>query len=199
MFLAIDTATRSLNLALHDGNRVLADLSWQSGNQHNTLLGSSVQHMMQTCQVTIDVLTGIAVCIGPGSYTGVRIGIAFAKGMAGPAGLPLVGVSSLDVLAASQPHFSSRHRVLTVLQAGRGRIIAAQYRIRRGEWTSTEEPQLTSWDELLPSLAAQTYYVTGEVDATGRDAIGKAALENPDVALSTGGCALPAASRGCAG
>ncbi|MDQ7026842.1 MAG: tRNA (adenosine(37)-N6)-threonylcarbamoyltransferase complex dimerization subunit type 1 TsaB [Anaerolineae bacterium] len=182
MLLAIDTATRSLSLALHNGNTLIAEQTWRTGNQHNVLLAPSVQHMMAVCDVTTHALTAVAVSNGPGSYTGLRIGVAFAKGIAAVNKLPLIGVSTLDMLAAGQPFKNTRYKLLAILQAGRGRIIAAQYRVKKGRWDALTNPEITTWDDLLQNIEG-SYYITGEVDDNGRNAIESAKLEAASLTL----------------
>lgn len=177
MLLAIDTATRYMSLALHDGRTLIAEQSWRTGKRQNTLLAPAIRQIMEVCGVDMRDLTALAVAIGPGSYTGLRIGISLAKGMATAAGLPLIGISTLDILAVAQPFQSTRYSLITVVQAGRGRIIAGQYRVKKGRWLAEGEPTITTWDEYLDELEG-TYYLTGEIDADGHAAID--ALHDPE-------------------
>ena len=170
MLLAIDTATRYMSLALHDGDTLLAEHSWLAGNQHNSLLASSISEMLQRCEVSTEAISAVAVSHGPGSYTGLRIGVSLAKGIAGARDLPLIGVSTLDTLAVGQPFQNTRYTLLAILQAGRGRIICGEYRVKKGRWVAEEDPRLTQWDDLFTNEDV-SYYVTGEVDETGRSSI----------------------------
>jgi tRNA threonylcarbamoyladenosine biosynthesis protein TsaB len=170
MLLAIDTATRSMNIALHDGKTLIAEQNMRVGNKHNMLLAPAIQYMLDVCEVSIGEITAVAVTNGPGSYTGLRIGVAFAKGVATVNNLPLIGVSTLDMLAAGQPFQNARYKLLAILQAGRGRVIAGQYRVKKGRWDAMGEPVITAWEDLLQSLEG-SYYITGEVDDKGRTAI----------------------------
>jgi tRNA threonylcarbamoyladenosine biosynthesis protein TsaB len=167
--LAIDTATRALALALYDGHSVLAEQYWQAGNQHNALLAPAVQQMMAACGLGPADLSAVAVAHGPGSYTGLRIGMAFAKGVAAARSLPLIGVATLDILAAQHP-ISTRNRLLAVAQAGRGRIIAAQYQTRRGRWVIEKAPVTTDWQTTLAGIEQPTLII-GEVDAEAQQLI----------------------------
>ncbi len=99
LLLAIDTATRTASLALHDGARVRVELSWESQDHHTVELTPRIAGMLAQLEVTVNDLTGIAVALGPGSFTGVRVGIAAAKGLAISRRLKLVGVPTLDILA----------------------------------------------------------------------------------------------------
>ena len=102
MLLAIDTATSLLGIALHDGDRLLAECTLVVDRSHSAVLAPMIKQIMERTGVTGDELTGLAVSVGPGSYTGLRIGVALAKGMAAARGLPLVPVTTLDTLAAGQ-------------------------------------------------------------------------------------------------
>ena len=121
MLLAIDTATRIMSLALHDGDTLLAEQSWNTRNRHTVELAPAVLNMLNSLEMSVADLAGLGVSIGPGSYTGLRIGVAFAKGLAAAHRLPLVGVTTLDTLAAAQPHHQSGMGLIAVVQAGRGR------------------------------------------------------------------------------
>lgn len=170
MLLAIDTATRYMSMALHDGQMLLGEQTWRTANRHNTLLAPSLEQMMEICGVAMQDLEVIAVTHGPGSYTGLRIGVAFAKGLAAVQELPLVAISTLDMIAAGQPVQSTRYKLLAIVQAGRGRIISGQYRVKKGRWTADGEATLGTWDELLGEIEA-SFYVSGEIDEKGRNAI----------------------------
>jgi tRNA threonylcarbamoyladenosine biosynthesis protein TsaB len=173
MLLAIDTATCVMSLALHDGDSLLAEQSWHSHNRHTVELTPAVEKLLATCDAAIADLTALAVSTGPGSYTGLRIGVALAKGIAAARSLPLVGVTTLDTLAAGQPYFQSGSGLVAVVQAGRGRIIIKTYRWRKGRWSSHADPRLMDWDTLLSSIDGPAY-ITGEVDERGRAVIADA-------------------------
>lgn len=182
MLLAIDTATQYMSLALHDGQTLIAEQLWRTGNKHNLLLATSIQTMLQACDVLPEALTAVAVSTGPGSYTGLRIGVALAKGIAAVRDLPLIGISSLDTLAAAQPFQNTRHNLIAVVQAGRGRIIVGMYRAKKGRWMPESAPRITTWDELLAGLDG-SFYVSGEVDETGRTALEEAKSRDISVTL----------------
>ncbi|MFC2038007.1 tRNA (adenosine(37)-N6)-threonylcarbamoyltransferase complex dimerization subunit type 1 TsaB, partial [Chloroflexota bacterium] len=101
MLLAIDTATRMAGLALYDqvAGRILGEETWYSVNNHTVELMPRLVRLLDQQGVTPDGLTGLAVSLGPGSFTGLRIGLGVVKGLALAGRLPLVGVPSLDVVA----------------------------------------------------------------------------------------------------
>lgn len=165
VLIALDTATKALGVAFYDGRTLLAEHMWLAGNQHNLLLAPAIHRTLATLDLTPADLTAVAVTNGPGSYTGLRIGIALAKGLAAARRLPLIGVNTLDVLAVPQP-VSTKYHLLCVVQAGRGRIIAGQYVTRKGQWVVDVAPTITAWGTLLPTLHAPTL-ITGEIDDEG--------------------------------
>lgn len=183
MLLAIDTATRLMSLALHDGDDLIAEQTWHAGNQHSVLLAPGIKSMLRACDLQMDDLTALAVSVGPGSYTGLRIGVALAKGMAAVHQLPLIGVTTLDTLAAGQPFSSTRTTLMAVVQAGRGRVIASQYRVKRGRWQATTEPELMNWPDVF-AAAEGPVYLTGEVNADGRAALQAAQENDSDLSIT---------------
>lgn len=148
MLLAVDTATRMAGLALYDqvNGCVRVEESWYSANNHTIELMPRLVQMMDQQQLAPNRLTGLAVSLGPGSFTGLRIGLAVAKGLATALSLPMVGVPTLDVVA--RPHQSQNLPIWAVVQAGRGRICAARYKAQRGQWRLDETYQLTTLADL---------------------------------------------------
>lgn len=140
--LAIDTATRMASLALHDGACVRAELSWESLDHHTVELAPRIAGMLAQLEAKVEELAGIAVSLGPGSFTGLRVGVAAAKGLAMSRGLKLVGVPTLDIVAYAMKH--SRLPVVAVLSAGRGRLCAARYRLSDGAFAADGPVELTT-------------------------------------------------------
>jgi tRNA threonylcarbamoyladenosine biosynthesis protein TsaB len=168
MLLAIDTATQIISLALHDGRKLLAEHTWHSANNHTVELAPAIQNMLAQCIVHLDMLDALAVSVGPGSYSGLRVGVALAKGLASARKLPLVGVSTFDTLAAGQPYYQGG--LIVTLPAGRGRILVARYHWRRGRWGARGEPQIMDWDTLVSSIDGSAY-LTGELSDSGYEAL----------------------------
>ena len=146
MILAIDTATAFCGLALWGDGQLWAEESWHSHLTHSVELMPRVQRMLITHQVAVRGLTGIAVSLGPGSFTGLRTGLAAAKGLALPYQLPLVGIATLDAVA--YPFQSRPEPVWAVIQAGRGRIGVACYQWVEGVWAQVVPPTLTTSEGL---------------------------------------------------
>lgn len=166
MLVAIDTATGYASLALHDGFQVRVEHTWESPRRHTVELMPRLVAALDQLGIGANHLSGVAVTRGPGSFTGLRVGMAVAKGLALAQGLPLVSVPTLDVVAASQGR--DRRPLCVVLQAGRKRICVATYRWRRGEWRTNEEPRLETWSSLAEKIASPTLFC-GEIDPDGSD------------------------------
>lgn len=162
MLLAIDTATMVTGISLDDGRTVLSERVFHSERRQTAELAPTVAQMMRTAGVAADELTAVAVAQGPGSYTGLRIGMALAKGIALAHDLPLVGIPTLDILAAAQPR--REEPLLAVLRAGRGRVAAVWYKWGPQGWRADSDPQAMTWDEALDRLQEPTY-VCGEISS----------------------------------
>jgi tRNA threonylcarbamoyladenosine biosynthesis protein TsaB len=155
MILAIDTATRSAGLAVHDGYSVRAEFTWETSDHHTVELMPRIVELLDQLNVSIDQLSGVGVSIGPGSFTGVRVGVAVAKGLALARGIPIVGVRSTDVLAYAvkwcQPP------LVVVVRAGRGRWIAARYvKEAREAWRQDGDFSLTTAEVIGADWEATT-------------------------------------------
>ena len=168
--LAIDTATQTLGLALHDGQRLLADVNVQVGRGHNAQLAPLIERTMAQVGLAKDDLSALAVAVGPGSYTGVRIGVALAKGMAEARGLPLVPVSTFDALVEPVPHYRESPSMIVTLAAGRNRVIHALYWPMANRWAAWEKEGISAWDDLLAEHDYPLLF-TGEISDEGMEKI----------------------------
>ncbi|MEZ4540902.1 MAG: tRNA (adenosine(37)-N6)-threonylcarbamoyltransferase complex dimerization subunit type 1 TsaB [Chloroflexota bacterium] len=163
MILAIDTATDWVGLALHDGGTVTAEFGWRSRRTQTIELAPAVAQLWARTGVSANDLNAIAVANGPGSYTGLRVGLALAKGIALGQKLPLIGVPTLDVVAAAVPRLETD--LVALAQAGRSRLWAGQYSWNgKHGWESVGDPMLTQWDDLLSRLQVPVAFA-GEIDA----------------------------------
>lgn len=169
MLLAIDTATRFASLALHDGARLLAELTWQTADHHTVTLAPQLAWMLDQAGASASDLTGLAVAIGPGSFTGLRVGLALAKGLALSHHIPIVGIPTLDATASAQP--ARRGPLVAVLQAGRGKLAMLRYRRVRNAWRSQGEVTLTTVERIGEDWDAPTW-LCGELEPADRASIG---------------------------
>jgi tRNA threonylcarbamoyladenosine biosynthesis protein TsaB len=160
MLLAIDTSTHTAGIALYDGVRVLSEYIWTSKNNQSVELAPAIIELMMKSGVKPAQLTALAVALGPGSFTGLRISLALAKGIAYVNHIPVIGVPSLDILAAAQP--VRKEPLAAVLRAGRGRLAVGWYQADSGEWKSTGKPVTLTPLELNKRIHGPTL-VCGEL------------------------------------
>jgi tRNA threonylcarbamoyladenosine biosynthesis protein TsaB len=177
VLLALDTATKTVGLAIHDGAQVLAECTWRSQGHHSRELAPEVAMMLRRVGVQAPALTALAVSLGPGSFNGLRIGMALAKGMALAHNLPLIGIPTHDILARLQPRRDAP--LVVVIEAGRGRVAALWYKWSRAGWKAQGEPEGLGWDDLLARFD-RAVYLCGEIDPDQRRALGG----DPRVALA---------------
>ncbi len=132
MILAIDTSTQWVGLALHDGVQILAEKVWRSQNYHTVELVPAIERILQQTSTPKAELKAVVVAIGPGSFTGLRIGIAAAKGI----GLALGNPSAWDSLPGYTGCWPRRNAAADDRPAaiGRGRFAWARYLYKKGRW-----------------------------------------------------------------
>lgn len=168
MLLALDTATRHAGLALYDGDTVRAENVWHAaGHYHTEWLVPAISDAMQRAGVVATDLTGVAVTAGPGSFTGLRVAVSVAKGLAAAQNLAFVGVPTLQVTA--YPHTHRTETLGTALVAGRGRHAYAFY----PSGTSVAEgtaPVIGTVDAIVEAVRArqEPIYLVGEFTDTER-------------------------------
>jgi tRNA threonylcarbamoyladenosine biosynthesis protein TsaB len=165
MLLAIDTSTAQVGLALYDGTQVIGELFWHSQAHHTEELAPALAGLLARVGVTMDSLRALGVATGPGSFTSLRVGLAFVKGLSLARHLPLVGIPTLDVVAACVP--LSDRRLAAVLHSGRGRLALVWYRAAENGWQAEGPARVTTADELARKIR-QKVVVCGELNAEER-------------------------------
>ena len=133
MLLALDTATRKIGVALYDGVEVLHEVVWQSPFHHTVELSPAIVESFARAWIEIDDVEVIGLTLGPGSYTGLRIGAAVAKGLSYARKLPLVAVSTFEVIAAGQP-LEQDFQLAAVIEAGRSRLGVGWFQAGEQGW-----------------------------------------------------------------
>lgn len=172
MRLALDTASRLMSLALHDGQRLLAEQTLYTENQHTTTLTALIENVLKSLNLSPDAMTGIAISQGPGSFSGLRVGFGVAKGLCTALDIPLIGVPTLDIVAAGSPLMGER--LMAVIPAGRRRIIAGSYHRNDDQWTAAGIPENTTYEALIEGLKIPTL-IHGEIDPESRSLLESAA------------------------
>jgi tRNA threonylcarbamoyladenosine biosynthesis protein TsaB len=178
MLLAVDTSTQQIGLALYDGAQVLAEFLWTSKARHSVELAPAVADLLARTSHTIDEIKAIGVAIGPGSFTSLRVGLSFVKGLAFARALPVIGINTLEVIAAGQP--ATRLPLACVLPAGRGRLALGWYRpaaVRRGraknnEWQAAGQAVIITAETLAASVERDSI-ICGDLTASERQTLEK--------------------------
>jgi len=168
--LAIDSSTRTSGLAVYDGLQVRYECTWTGTDFHGVDLAPQIQKALDFSGIKIKDLSAVAVATGPGSYTGLRIGLALAKGLAFAKGLALIAVPSLDILAAGQPQQDLP--LVAVLQAGRSRLAVGRYKVKKERWQAEGPPSLMTVEELSEGIHHPTL-ICGELGENEQAALGR--------------------------
>jgi tRNA threonylcarbamoyladenosine biosynthesis protein TsaB len=129
--LALDCALRRINLGASDGGRLLGEFSADVGTKQSEILPPAVQNFLSAFGKTVRDVGLIAVTVGPGYFTGIRVGLSYATGLAGSLGIMVTPVSTLDAMAScllgTLAASEAKRVVVPVIPAGRGLFYAAAY------------------------------------------------------------------------
>lgn len=171
MLLALDTATRHSGLALLDGPTLLAELNWTSHDSQTVELLPRLSQILAWHDLSPGDVEAIAVSLGPGSFTGLRVALSLAKGMAVARGLPLLGVPTLD--ASALPFVGADWPVCALAPAGRGRVYWANYAatpdarrpvpVHLGAWQGWRSDYLLGDVQALAGALTEPTRLVGEI------------------------------------
>jgi tRNA threonylcarbamoyladenosine biosynthesis protein TsaB len=150
--LAIDTSTMFGSVALCDGDQLIAEEQLGVEVTHSERLLGTIDHLLQISKWGNDAIEGVAVAIGPGSFTGLRIGLATAKGLALGLQRPIAGASSL--LALAYNGIFSEKTVVSVIDARRAEVYAAAYKFEKGKPKCVLKDLVCDPDVLSKKLAS---------------------------------------------
>ncbi len=148
--LAFETSAKAASVALMEENRLLGQSYQNTGLTHSQTLLTMAQDLMKTCGCTAQDITAVAVAAGPGSFTGVRIGVAAAKGFAWGRELPCYGVSTLEAMARSLGLYQGI--ICPVMDARRSQVYNALFRMECGNCTRIRDDRAISLQELASEL-----------------------------------------------
>jgi len=166
LLLVLETATSRGSVALMAGDGCLAEFSLRSTLTHSRRLLGAIEFLLQESGVTWPDLDAVAVSLGPGSFTGLRIGLSTAKGLALATGVPLIGVPTLDGLAA-QFTFTTP-LICPLLDARKKEVYAAFFRCADGGLPRRESEYLVlPPDRLADMVAAPTIFIGDGAECYG--------------------------------
>ncbi len=173
MLLAIDTATRYASIGLYGADGVLSEQSWRSENRHSVQVMPAIAAMLEQQGLGPADLQAVAVAKGPGSFTGLRIGMSIAKGLCLALHIPLIAIPTLEITtyAVGDPGT----RIIAVLEAGRGRLCVGNFTFADGLPVQQGDIELVIASDWIVQ-ADEPVLVTGEVSGELTERI----LSQPD-------------------
>jgi len=170
MILGIDTSTEVLGLALADENKIKAEYNLRLRRQHSEKLLPLISEMFKTLDTDPSEIEAVAVSTGPGSFTGLRIGITAAKIISRINNIPIKGVSTLEVMAASVKNCGV---IIPLIDAGRKRFYFSIYLRENNKLKLISDPETAQLDIISKKTASaagsRNIYVVGEKSRKAAD------------------------------
>ncbi|GGM39592.1 tRNA threonylcarbamoyladenosine biosynthesis protein TsaB [Paraliobacillus quinghaiensis] len=163
--LAIDTSNETMGIAIYQDNKITAEYISNNKNKHSIRLMPAIVQLMRDVDLTPKELTKIVVAKGPGSYTGVRIGLSTAKTMAWTLNIPVVGISSLETLALQARELG--YAICPFFDARRGLVYTGLFqRAEDGLLTTVEEKNVLfeDWLEQLKDVNHKVVFLSPDID-----------------------------------
>jgi tRNA threonylcarbamoyladenosine biosynthesis protein TsaB len=190
--VAIETATETVGVAVRTDGGTEAEFLLTGRRRHVESLAPSLEHLLDAVGLEIGALNAVAVDLGPGLFTGLRVGVSAAKGLAQALGIGVVGLSSLDILTAAAARLGHRGLVLAAVDARRGEVFASVQEVGSSGGPTVEvmAPRLFTPADLvgaLGELGGQPALAVG--DGVQRYATELGAV--PGVSCVTGALAAP--------
>lgn len=153
--LAMDTSNQALGVALLEEDKVIGEYITNLKKNHSVRIMPAIEMLMKDCERTPEDLTKIVVAKGPGSYTGVRIGVTIAKTMAWSLNIPLVGISSLETLASGAGRYFNGV-VSPLFDARRGQVYTGLYQFQNRQLETVRDDRLVMIADWAQQLAEST-------------------------------------------
>ena len=174
--LAIDTSSKFLNMALGEDNFIIAEESHLLDRQHSALLVPKVKELLEKCNSRINDIGAFVVGLGPGSFTGLRIGVSSVKGFGIATKKPCIGVASIDALAMNAD--VEKATVVPVIDAKRNQVYSAIYKRKNGTISKTSGYLLLTVEALMKKIKGPAVFLCDgvtlykeEIRRLGRKAI----------------------------
>ena len=160
--LAFETSAKAASVALLENGKLLGEAYQNTGLTHSQTLMVMAEDMLKACNLSASDVEAVAVAAGPGSFTGVRIGVAAAKGFAWGAQLPCYGVSTLEAMARNLGVYQGY--VVPAMDARRNQVYTAIFHAEKGQLTRVEEDMAISLAELGEKIKifAEPVFLVGD-------------------------------------
>jgi tRNA threonylcarbamoyladenosine biosynthesis protein TsaB len=160
--LAFDTSTACGSVAILEDQEIRSEIRFHSAKTHSTILLSSIDFMLRRLDWSLKDLNLLAAGIGPGSFTGIRIGVATALGLSQSLSIPFAGISGLDALAHQAKFLNGLIGV--VLDAHRSQVYYGEYRSDNGKIRRIQKSELIEISDLERRLAGRHLYMVGDLN-----------------------------------
>ena len=165
LILAFETSAKACSVAIHDGQKLLGESYQNTGLTHSQTLMVMAEDLLKQCGKTVSNLTAVAVAEGPGSFTGVRIGVAAAKGFAWGSRLPCYGISTLEAMAVSLGAWEGH--VCACMDARRSQVYNALFLVEGGAVERATDDRAIA----LADLKTELEHVDGPIFLVGDGAV----------------------------
>ena len=168
--LGLETGTPTASMAVIAQGRLLAEIS-RPVSSHGAILPAMVEELLDRAALKLEHLAAVAVGIGPGSVTGLRIGLGYAKGLAWAGGHAIFGINSLDSLAIGATlHHEARPGTIVcpILDARKGEVYAALYRVTSTGLEKISDDMVVNPSDLIARIDDEVIFVGEGVSACGR-------------------------------
>ena len=160
--LGIDTSSMAASVAVIEDNKLICEYTINTKKTHSQKLMPMIENMLGLSDLNVREIDAIAVCEGPGSFTGLRIGMATAKAIAHVNDIPVIGVNSLEALAANMNLCDKK--ICSILDAQRNQVYMNKYILKDDKITELEEISIKPIDELLEEISSsnEDWVLVGE-------------------------------------
>ena len=160
--LGIDTSSLAASVAVIEDNKLICEYTINTKKTHSQKLMPMIENMLKISDINIGEIDVIAVCEGPGSFTGLRIGMATAKAISHVNNLPIVSVNSVELLAGNMNLCDKK--ICAILDAQRTQVYMGQYKFENKELKELKSVDVVEIDELITQLSDsnEEWIIVGE-------------------------------------
>ena len=150
IILSVDSSSSTATCALVKEDKILGEINLNDKKEHSVILMDLIDSLLSRCNLTLDDVDGFAISEGPGSFTGLRIGMATIKGLAFRSNKPCLAISTLDTLAYNVINFNGI--ICPIMDALRGNVYTNLYKNNNGKLEAISEANCLSIEELVSIL-----------------------------------------------